>query len=153
MLSLFTLIEMSNNGNKERSGTVASKVLNCTLGQDEDGVFKQVTCVAVSDTIPRTIVWRLYQTRNKAFTINSLTWVHCGCEDWTYRWEVADTIRGSSSVINSNGAMPRIRNARTRPGLCKHALACARQALTAKPEIAGKRMTKPKTKQIKPKVL
>jgi hypothetical protein len=129
MLTLKNLIEMTPPEIQRRGKTVSMAVKSSVLDEDDNGVFKKVIVKALATTIPRIITFKLYQVKGKKFTINSPTWVHCSCENYLYQWEVSNTARGSSSVINSNGAMPRIKNPRLRPGLCKHSYAAALAAL------------------------
>ena len=42
------------------------------------------------------------------------------------------TARGSSNVITSNGAYPKIRNPRMKPYLCKHILKAVKRAVSKK---------------------
>jgi hypothetical protein len=51
---------------------------------------------------------------------HSEVWVHCSCPYFTYYLEVVLQLHGSSRIYNSNGEMPKIRNPRLRPYLCKH---------------------------------
>lgn len=48
--------------------------------------------------------------------------VSCSCGDNTFRWEVANTLRGASDIEYSNGELPEIRNPKLRSSLCKHLL-------------------------------
>jgi hypothetical protein len=52
--------------------------------------------------------------------------VSCDCEDFLYRFEVANKSHGASDVQHSNGARPNITNPKLKPGICKHLLACLR---------------------------
>lgn len=47
-------------------------------------------------------------------------WMHCGCPDFTYRFEVVDTQDGYSSIRNSNGAFPVKTNPSGVGSSCKH---------------------------------
>lgn len=47
-------------------------------------------------------------------------WVHCGCEDFVYRWEYALAQQGASSIINGNGEPAVTRNPANIPGACLH---------------------------------
>lgn len=47
-------------------------------------------------------------------------WCHCGCDDFTYRFEVIDAGSGFSGVRNSNGAYPIKTNPNGIPSVCKH---------------------------------
>ncbi len=74
------------------------------------------------------LVIKLYGTRRKdgAMKPQNRSWVHCSCEYFLYYNEVALAARGSSEVMTSNGALPKIRNPRMKPYLCKHLLAASR---------------------------
>ena len=66
---------------------------------------------------------------------NNRCWVHCSCPYFRYYLEVSLAARGSSSVVTSTGAFPKIRNPNMRPHLCKHLVAMIPKALSvqAKP--------------------
>ena len=57
---------------------------------------------------------------NYVLSPDSLIWVHCSCPYFTYHLEVVLQLQGSSRIYNSNGEMPKIRNPKLRPYLCKH---------------------------------
>lgn len=76
-----------------------------------------------------------------AMKANNRAWVHCSCPYFRYHVEVADAARGSSNVITSTGAYPKIRNPRMKPHLCKHLFA-------AIPQILSVRATRRKVEQI-----
>lgn len=61
----------------------------------------------------------------------------------TFHVETINALKKSSDVINSNGDLPVIRNPRMIPHLCKHLVALAKLAVTAKYKQTGK----PKAKQ------
>lgn len=87
---------------------------------EEDGAtFREVNAKAVGDTRPRNVVMRF---RGKGAT--SKVWVSCDCEYFKFHCEVADTRRGSSDVIHSNGKFPKITNRRGVAHVCKHIAAC-----------------------------
>jgi hypothetical protein len=134
MLTLKNLVSMTAPEIRQRANTVSIIVKSSVLDEDDNGIFKKVIIKSLATTIPRIITFKLYQVKGKKFTINSPVWVHCSCENYLYQWEVSNTARGSSSVINSNGAIPRIRNPRMRPGLCKHSYAAALAALKSVPK-------------------
>lgn len=66
---------------------------------------------------------------NKAGEIpnNPQVFVWCACPWFKYFCEVALAIRGSSYIINANGALPKITNPTSRPQCCKHMLAFMRK--------------------------
>lgn len=86
---------------------------------DNGATFRQVTARAVGDTVPRNIVLRFRGTG-----ATSKAWVSCDCEYFKFHCEVADTRRGSSDVIHSNGKFPKITNKRGVAHVCKHIAAC-----------------------------
>lgn len=52
--------------------------------------------------------------------------VTCDCEDYLYRFEVANKAKGASDIVHSNGARPNVRNPDMKPGICKHLLSLLR---------------------------
>ena len=71
--------------------------------------------------------------------LKSPVWCHCSCEYFQFYLEVALTIKGSSSIINSTKQLPLDRNPRLLPYLCKHLIAsvpAARKARYVKPSKA-----------------
>lgn len=52
--------------------------------------------------------------------------VTCDCEDFLYRFEVANKAKGAADIKHSNGARPNIRNPEMHPGICKHLLSLLR---------------------------
>ncbi len=67
-------------------------------------------------------------------------WVFCSCQYFTYNLEVALTRQNTSSIKFSNGQMPRVRNPRMVPHLCKHLVLTARLAMQQTEDKAGARM-------------
>jgi len=47
-------------------------------------------------------------------------WCHCSCPYFTFYLEVTLQLHGSSTIKNSNGELPKIRNPKLKPYLCKH---------------------------------
>lgn len=64
----------------------------------------------------RTIQFRIYEKNH--------TWVHCDCPWFRYNCEYALALKGSSSIINSNGSAPVRTNPTMRPQVCKHTVRC-----------------------------
>jgi hypothetical protein len=52
--------------------------------------------------------------------------VTCDCEDYKYRFEVANKAKGASDIKHSNGARPNKTNPQMHPGICKHLLSLLR---------------------------
>ena len=109
---------------------------------DEDGdECREVTTTCRGDTIPRTVTMRLYGPR----LVTAKMWVSCNCEYFLYTAEVANARKGSSDVIYSNGARPKIRNPTMNPLLCKHCVAAIRAgALTIQPSLQKEKEPKEK---------
>lgn len=91
--------------------------------EDRPGVHDEWEFVAVDPTtsgIPRQVLVRLYRSIAGGGIVDRPIWVHCSCPFFTFTCETALTLMGSSSIINSTGDKPKIRNPRQRPYLCKH---------------------------------
>lgn len=76
---------------------------------------------------------RLYKPpdkRSSLFGKNGALWCTCSCEYFTYNLEVALSLKGSSSLLNSNGKLPNIKNPRYIPYVCKHIAAAIYVAQT-----------------------
>lgn len=113
-----------------------------------------------------TLIIRNHGTKKDAhdffFKPESNLWVHCSCPYFTFNLEVALTLRKSSSIYDSNGEMPRIKNPYLKPYLCKHLYATIlalvlqdqkrSKSLHIKPKsgkITGPKETKPEQHQKK----
>lgn len=57
--------------------------------------------------------------------VDSRVWCSCNCPMFLYYLEVALTLRGSSSILYSNGRVPKITNPSMKPSLCKHLIQAA----------------------------
>jgi len=90
---------------------------------------------AVSTGNSYTLIIRNFGTKrfpnDYKFRPSSLLWVHCSCPYFLYNVEVALTLKSSSSIYDSNGALPRIKNPTLRPYLCKHLFATVANQLKA----------------------
>jgi len=69
-------------------------------------------------------------------------WVWCDCAYFTYYLEVTLSKKDSSSVENSNGEPPTVRNPHNVPFLCKHLVRASEYALTLKKDLAAIRAEK-----------
>jgi hypothetical protein len=69
-------------------------------------------------------------------------WAWCDCPYFTYYLEVTLSSFGCSSVRNSNGQPPTIRNPQNIPYLCKHLVLTAEIALTQRRDLATDRAEK-----------
>lgn len=74
---------------------------------------------------PRNSYVRFYGKPDK----DTECWVWCSCPHFTYNLEVVLARHNSSSVRLSNGDLPKVRNKKMIPYLCKHLVVAARLAL------------------------
>lgn len=72
-------------------------------------------------------------------------WVWCDCEMYQFYLEVVLSDRNSSSIKNSNGEPPTVRNPQRVPYLCKHLLRSSRWALSQTRDMAAEKMAPPET--------
>ena len=56
--------------------------------------------------------------------------VSCACESFVFTWEYANAVYGCSRIVFGNGAPPVMMNPSLAPGLCKHLVALAREAIS-----------------------
>jgi len=86
---------------------------------DSDGdKYTLVKAICRGETIPRNVEFHLYGSGKTA-----QVWCSCDCEFWLYHCEVAMQKKGSSDILHSNGAKPRVTNPKMIPSLCKHCCA------------------------------
>lgn len=118
---------------RKKKHPVIAKINKATLAMDESGLFMLLTGRSADLLTHKT----LHGSRRKVYGVlaklyfdddgktikNPRCFCHCGCDDFKFRSEVALAIRGSSVIVNSNGAFPKITNPTARPQLCKHMLA------------------------------
>jgi hypothetical protein len=69
-------------------------------------------------------------------------WVWCDCAAFTYQLEKALTDQGSSSIKNSNGEDPDVRNPMKVGYLCKHLVVTARWAASLGKDLANEKYQK-----------
>lgn len=129
----YTRVHTPNVMRKTRS--VSVRITSVREDEDEQkDKYKLVKATCVGDTSPRYVVLQLYGDGLK-----SHCWATCTCEWWLYHCEVAVDRKGSSSVIHSNGAPPKITNPKMVPSLCKHiAAALLKGGLKIKPTTTRK---------------
>lgn|ERR1035437_699941 len=124
---------------RKRRNPVIAKVTKSVLAIDEGGLFllmhgksADVLHVKERHSPVHLVLSKLYfdedELGKKTFN-NPKTFIFCDCQDFTFRCEVALAIRGSSAVINSNGALPKFTNPSAIPQLCSHALAFLEKCL------------------------
>lgn len=151
MLRLRTMItrtDMSRHDRKRKHPVIA-KITKSTLAMDESGLFLMFQGKAVdlhsnkdhnssATHGPYYMLAKLYYNDDQVKMHNPKCFIHCNCADFTYRCEVALAIRGSSVIVNSNGALPHHTNPNSVPHVCKHALAflekCVSNANKSKPD-------------------
>jgi hypothetical protein len=131
MLKLADLIRLTPRPIITRSRQASVRVVTARMDVDEIGEHKKVLCSIKADDGPRDGVFKFYDHGSKNLATSRI-WLHCSCPFFLYYLEVALTARKSSSVINSNGAYPRMRNPQLRPYLCKHLFAAAKPAIKAR---------------------
>ncbi len=81
---------------------------------------------------PRNSYVRFFGKPNK----DTECWVWCSCPFFQYTLEVTLARFNSSSIRSSNGDLPRVRNPKMIPYLCKHLVVAARLALNQKKDKA-----------------
>lgn len=120
---------------QRNSTKVSISKVKAYIDKDDIGEHKYITANARSRGSNKrwSLVIRIYGkvTRKGTVKPNNNAWVSCSCPYWRYYCEVAVTARGSSSILISNTQMPKIRNPRMRPYLCKHLLRAIEPALKA----------------------
>jgi hypothetical protein len=104
------------------------------LVDDPSGKYREFRRrVRCTDGIRRTVA-RFYGPIN----LNTRVWVSCSCPFFLYHCEVALTKHGSSSIIYSNGQLPKHTNPRMIPLVCKHVIHAV--ALAMKGRLPGKKI-------------
>ena len=124
MYKLNQLITFTPQPIIKRAKSINITVTRAIKDLDSDGnIFRKIQLKAVDtkgSKTPHLITVRLYGDDKP---LDSSVWLHCSCEYFTFNLEVALTSQGSSSVINSNGALPVEKNPSMKGHLCKHLLA------------------------------
>jgi len=67
-------------------------------------------------------------------------WVWCSCPMFCFSLEVCLTRYNSSSILQSNGQLPIVRNRQMFPHLCKHLINASKFALQQTDDLAARRM-------------
>ena len=124
MYRLKQLISLTPKKVRDRAKFIKVLVTRTIKDLDAEGkIFRKIQFKASDKKgsgTPHLITVRLY---GKNEVLNSDCWIHCSCEYFTFNLEVALTTQGSSSVINSNGALPVEKNPEMKGHLCKHLIA------------------------------
>ena len=140
MATLAQLAKLTPNNIRKNAGHCRTRVVRSIETKDDDGFdCKQVFLQSISPKPygsgkRRNIIIRLYGDDPDQ---NSRAVVWCPCEYFLYFLEVADTIKASSFLLNSNGKLPVIRNPKTIPYLCKHLYSSVPLALKARTSKKG----------------
>lgn len=137
MIHLVTILQRTPGNIHRNSQNCRAKVTSSVINSDAGGEHFLVKGLAMDPTTTKTnyrLVAKLYLNKNDELPNNPKVFVWCGCPWFKYFCEVALAIRGSSYIINSNGALPKITNPTAKPQVCKHCLAFLR-TVKAKPEL------------------
>src|SRR6185503_16112578 len=127
MLNLKQLVRHTDDGRKQRARYV--KLVGLKTGHLRSGLgyvaskSRSTHRVDANGKIVRTVD---PQTHITVITfIDRKLNVHCACscEDNTFRWEYANTVKNASEIEYSNGEPPTTTNPRLRNSLCKHMVA------------------------------
>jgi hypothetical protein len=124
MIKFSTLIKNTPKNIVENTKTVKSqRLVKAWSSIDEKGrLYKGAMVHSKATSVIRLIQIRLYGVKG-APIFDHMMWGHCSCEYWLYFLEVALSAHGASSIINSNGEYPAIRNPSLDPHVCKHVYA------------------------------
>jgi hypothetical protein len=119
-----------------------AKITTATMEADSQGAYIFVKSLALDPTTTRTnhrVLAKLYVDKKTGKPPKDpKCWIHCSCGYFKFFCETALAIRGNSSIINSNGALPKLTNPTAKPSACKHCLAFFRVAKTAPMKIETK---------------
>lgn len=144
MLSIKQLLQytaMHRRNVVENAKRVRTKIISVTREKDTEGdEYKHIITRCLGNTIPREtelLVWGKGP--------NAKVWVTCTCEHWMYVNEVAVKRKGSTDIMHSNGARPKITNPNMVASICKHLVACFLHGVhEAEPKVKSKPIGKPK---------
>lgn len=121
---------------RKRKHPVIAKVTRAHLMMDDNGLFVLFHGKAVDlhthrhgnkPKGPYLQLAKLYYAEDGSVG-NPKTFCFCDCSDFKFRCETALALRGSSAIINSNGALPKLTNPNVIPRACKHTLAFLEKA-------------------------
>ena len=150
MVHLATILHRTPANIHRNSQTCRAKIESATINADRNGSFWFVKLTAFDPRTTRKryrLIIKLYlDPKTGKVATNPKTFVWCGCKWFLYNCEVALALRGSSFIVNSNGALPKITNSTGRPQACKHCLAALRLVRSAPMALElADRKTKTKT--------
>lgn len=115
-----------------------ARITSATMNADGFGVFHLFKGRVIDPTTTRTPypqIVKMYTDRRGNIPDNPKIFCWCGCAWFKYNCEVALAIRGSSAIISTNGALPKITNPTSRPQVCKHMLTFLKACWRAKERI------------------
>ena len=137
MIHMVTILQRTPGNIHRNSANCRSKVTASVINSDAGGEHFLVKGLAMDPTTTKTnyrMVVKLYLSDKGLLPNNPKVFIWCGCPWFKYFCEVALAIRGSSYIINSNGALPKITNPTAKPQVCKHCLAFLRK-IKSQPEL------------------
>jgi hypothetical protein len=126
MISLATILHRTPARIHRNSQSCRARITSSVMNADERGAFYLVKGIAMDANTTRKNyrqVAKVYLDKSNKVPLNPKIFIWCGCSWFKYHCEVALAIRGSSYIVSSNGALPKITNPTARPQVCKHALA------------------------------
>lgn len=103
---------------KQNSKNCLTRLVRAHTDIDYHGVHKRALFHSWDTDGMRRVEIRLYGDYDKIAAHRA--WVHCTGPWFMFHSEVALRQRGSSSIINSNGMLPKITNPYMKPKVCKH---------------------------------
>lgn len=115
-----------------------ARISSATMNADGFGVYHLFKGRVIDPTTTRTPypqLVKIYTDRRGVIPDNPKIFCWCGCAWFKYNCEVALAIRGSSAIISTNGALPKITNPTSRPQVCKHMLTFLKACWKAKERI------------------
>ena len=151
MISLATVLHRTPGKVHRSSQNCRARITSSVMNADERGAFYLVKGLAIDPTTTRKNyrqITKIYLDKSNKVPLNPKVFVWCGCAWFKYHCEVALAIRGSSYIVSSNGALPKITNPTARPQVCKHALAFLKLVRSQPMKIETKAVPK-STQQVK----
>lgn len=115
---MYTIRQMLNSTPRniiQNSYRVSIREFQPTMDSDQNGPYSYVNFHARDKDGIRKVELKIYD-RDRA-------WVYCTCPWFKYSCEVSLSVRGSSTIRNSDGSMPTDRNPMLKPWVCKHVIA------------------------------
>ena len=115
-----------------------ARITSATMNADGFGVYHVFKGRVIDPTTTRTPypqIIKMYTDRRGNIPDNPKIFCWCGCAWFKYNCEVALAIRGSSAIISTNGALPKLTNPTSRPQVCKHMLTFLKACWKAKERI------------------